>query len=561
MSRKSPTGTGRAALALVAAWAVWACACKDEQAPQVDAGQPDDAPLACRAATVCDGTRVIECSDGGPTGVVTECGPDQVCSLGRCTSRSCQAEEQKPSLSLIGCAFYTLEVDNVTSESAATSSVLVANPGDTAATVQLLQRNPIDHAWRPIALQAVAPGGAARIALPMSHSTGEGGLGVGVALQLTSNAPITAAHIQSDDSTESAMSTGGTLLLPVRVLGFHYMAVTYPQLPTPKLIQTPGGRRGAGQVIIVGTVDDTTVTFTASGTSHLDEASGTPKLGPGEAFKLTLNDGDIYQIFSDLDGDDLTGSTIDADQPVAVFSGNMSTTYGGSHTGINSPDMAHEQLLPVPLWGTDYVATLLPPQVGDCEGVLGLPDAGIFRLVAIEDDTEIHIDAPAGVIYLDMTAGPTTLTGSIMLLGAGEARSLVVAGGSFRATSNKRFLITQGMDCEPTIASAVPTKSMLTDLRFAVLPQFDQMIAVVRHTGVSVMLDEAPIDGSLFNPAGGDFEVALVPLSGCQPSAGACAHHLAGQFGMAVRGMDVLSSYEWTAPTWVCDIDTPGCVD
>ena len=36
-------------------------------------------------------------------------------------------------------------------------------------------------------------------------------------------------------------------------------------------------------------------------------------------------------------------------------------------TGISSPDMAHEQLLPVAAWGTSYVAAQLTPQPGVCD--------------------------------------------------------------------------------------------------------------------------------------------------------------------------------------------------
>jgi hypothetical protein len=31
-----------------------------------------------------------------------------------------------------------------------------------------------------------------------------------------------------------------------------------------------------------------------------------------------------------------------------------------------------------------------------------------------------------------------------------------------------------------------------------------------------------------------------------------CTHHLAGKFGLTLRGMDVLTSYALTAPTWPC---------
>ena len=54
-----------------------------------------------------------------------------------------------------------------------------------------------------------------------------------------------------------------------------------------------------------------------------------------------------FQIYSGAEGEDLTGGTVTRRRrPVAVFSGNISTSYGSHVTGINSADMAHEQMPP-----------------------------------------------------------------------------------------------------------------------------------------------------------------------------------------------------------------------
>src|SRR5262249_23166150 len=116
----------------------------------------------------------------------------------------------------------------------------------------------------------------------------------------------------------------------------------------------------------------------------------------------------------------------------------------------------------------------------------------------------------------------------------------------------------------PTMSSAISASApMLDDLRFAVLPNFDQLISVVRPTGAIVSLDEGTISDALFAPAGAGFEVAQVPLPTSGPAGAVCTHHLAGQFGVTLRGMDVVCSYALTAMTWVYCADpstTPGCV-
>ena len=44
------------------------------------------------------------------------------------------------------------------------------------------------------------------------------------------------------------------------------------------------------------------------------------------------------------------------------------------------------------------------------------------------------------------------------------------------------MLLTQGIDCEASLSLAISAEKMLTDVTFAVLPVFDQMIAVVRRS-------------------------------------------------------------------------------
>ena len=94
---------------------------------------------------------------------------------------------------------------------------------------------------------------------------------------------------------------------------------------------------------------------------------------------------------------DLSGSEIFADLPVAVFSGNVSTAYGiEAPEGINSPDMAHEQIPPVRS-SYRYVAATLPPQADTCETLLGVPGASVWRMLASEDDTTVEFASPPGV--------------------------------------------------------------------------------------------------------------------------------------------------------------------
>jgi IgGFc binding protein len=539
------------AVAVTIAVTISGCASPATAVADASAG-PDSSPGMCTVATVCDGKGTVRaCRAGRPAEVVDTCDAGRACNRGRCTSQACAATEQG-SLSFLGCVFFTLPVDNVMFDDVnTTTSVLVTNPGQAVATVVLEQRDPSGVGWTTVLVQAVAPTQSARLVLPGRGLDG-GGYGKQAALRLTSDAPISAVHIQSDDALENATSSGGTMLLPDYALGIHYMAITYPQVNTQRVMDTPGARAGAGQVIIVGTQDNTRVTFQVSAHASLGLAGGAPPRGPGGSFDIVLEEGDIYQIFSINDGDDLTGSEITSDLPVAVFSGNISTSYGRANAGINTPDMAHEQLLPMSAWGSSFVAAQLPPEANACDGLLGRPDASLWRIVAGRDQTVVSFDRPAAVVGTPDT--PITLA-------RGEVREMVVSGGSFLVTASGPIQAMQGMDCEPTMSPAVATAPQLTDLRFAVLPNFDQLAAVVRPVGMPVKLDEDLIPDASFSPAGNGFEVAQVHLDPCPHAMGVCTHHLAGKFGMTLRGMDVVCSYALTASTFPCaDPESGTCV-
>jgi hypothetical protein len=542
-----------------------------------DAGQEPDAGVPCPGSTLCDGTSVRTCRMGRSAEVIEECAPDRVCNLGRCVSEAC-ARAEDDHATFLGCTFYTFDLDNVASDDTIPTSVLVTNPGQTPANVALERRDPTAATaaalWTGTETRVVPPMRSARFTLADNHVEG-GGLAPRGAYRVTSDLPVTVAHVQSDDSTaEGSRSSGGTLLLPAHVLGARYRALTYGQVATPELQDTPGSRGGAGQLVVVGTADGTHVTITPSMTANLGPGGGVPPLGADGALRLTLDDGDLFTLYSNRDGADLSGTEVSADRSVAVFSGNISTTYGITATGVSSPDLAHEQLLPVSAWGTAYVAAQLEPQAGVCDPLLpfagpppapapgpspgpmgGRPpttaptNASIWTIVADRPSTQVRFSTASGaVVAPDRT------------IGAGEAFHISVPG-SFVVSANGPIEVMQGIDCEPSLSSAVPTSTLLTDLYFAVLPSFETEAAIVRTVGDPLYIDgvRVPMDATV-EPAGGGFEVVHLPIDPCAPADGVCTHHLEGKFGLTLRGMDVLASWALTAPTWCVDSPTTNCV-
>ena len=54
-------------------------------------------------------------------------------------------------------------------------------------------------------------------------------------------------------------------------------------------------------------------------------------------------------------------------------------------------------------------------------------------------------------------------------MAAGEVLELI-ATGDFVVTSSEPLLMTQGIDCEPSLSLAISADKLLDDLTFAVLP-------------------------------------------------------------------------------------------
>ena len=327
----------------------------DHVAQQTDGG---DTVPRCTGTVVCDGLVLRTCDNGEMGGQIDDCKAAGACSNGRCLSPACSTIE-KDRTSFAGCLFYTAEVDNVASDATLGTSFLVTNAGDQTA-VAVLQRLGPGGEWMPRGELVVPPGKSGRLSRPAEMRITDPGSRVAGAFRVWSTQPVSVEQIQSDDCEEAARSSGGTMLLPAHVLGVRYRVMTYRQAETPDIAATANSAGGAGRLLIVGTKAGTIVTF-----RHAESASsvvtGLPPSALGEDV-FELGDGDVFQAWTASEGDDSSGSEIVSNLPVAVFSGNISTTYGRVAAGVNTPDMAHEQMPPVTAWSRTYVAAALPPR-------------------------------------------------------------------------------------------------------------------------------------------------------------------------------------------------------
>lgn len=197
-------------------------------------------------------------------------------------------------------------------------------------------------------------------------------------------------------------TSDGYMGLPTEVLGTQYIVVGYSNVHTgvPEL--------NGSQFAVVATQPNTTLKITPSFV--------TPPHDSGFAYSLVLtNAGDVYQLRNTNDAPaDLTGTLVQADQPIAVFGGHQVANVRSSDAFF--ADYLVEQLPPVRRWGREFFPVR---SAGRLKG-------DTFRVVASADGTDVLVD---GVL--------------VTSLNRGQFYESVIAGFASHIKTSKRSLVMQ----------------------------------------------------------------------------------------------------------------------
>lgn len=183
-------------------------------------------------------------------------------------------------------------------------------------------------------------------------------------LRVTSTTPISLYA-----SNFMAHTYDATIVLPAEGLGTDYMIQIFENTLT------------AREFGVVATEDATDVTITPRARTRDNKVKDVP-------FTVRLNAGETYQVMSADQGNDFSGSHVEATKPVAVFSG---------HNCINVPtgnpwcDHIVEQQTPVVLWGRQFAVTKTAGQHGD-----------YVMVTAAEPNTQVRIN---GTLQATLQAG------------------------------------------------------------------------------------------------------------------------------------------------------------
>lgn len=513
-----------------------------------------DSRQPCKWPRVCVEKDVYTCGLQGTPGVRLETCSES-CSLGRCVSRDCADAEALDAAR--GCLFYGARVDNIDSDAGSPTMLLFTSNSDFTSSISVEMRIPDstpEGYWATFATGLLSGRGAQRLSFTMPPALRTAGNTRGGGFRVRTDHPALVVQLDSANLDRMASSSAGTVLRPVQALGLRHLAMTYPQLGSNDVDRTPGSRSGAGQVVVVAAEDGTEVHLTTKANAIVS-ADETPVPASGDAMTFLLDEGDAFQLFSAGQGDDLTGSMLESNHPVAVFSGNVYSTYGATVTGFNGGDSTLEQLPPVEAWSDEYVGAWLAPQA-NCDP-FGPAGSGRWSVLAADDDTNVTV-APASGAILDGVPAQ-------FLLGAGESRTFLVHGGVapdgssvagdfvLTAAAEKRVLLGQWLDCEPSLAWGIDTRHGADGLSLVLPPGFDHQLVVVREAHGDVTLDGAVLTSG-FSSAGGNgrFEVRRIgsdELGACRDFFDSCQVTLgSGAIGLSWRGMDAVCSYAVTVP-------------
>jgi hypothetical protein len=164
-------------------------------------------------------------------------------------------------------------------------------------------------------------------------------------------------HFYSEGSFNGALYQ----VFPTAALGKKYVIASHYDSPAAN--GTWSGDSASSTFIVVAPYDNTQVTITPNASTMAGKPgvnSGKGATGLPQPFTITLSRGQSYQVLSPPVSreHDMSGSTVEANKPVAVFSGHQRGLIGdpgGAAQALDADyrDMAVEQMIPVESWESE----------------------------------------------------------------------------------------------------------------------------------------------------------------------------------------------------------------
>lgn len=479
------------------------------------------------------------CNDEGTGyGEPMPCGEGQLCEDGICDT-ICEFGPKQRS-SHFGCEYWTIYLDQYHEPDTLSigpsepvtdvpHSIVISNPNEDDAVIhfETFIAETVD------VQDPVVPAGESRsFTMPRLEMNAAGIFRK--AIFVRSSVPVT-AHQFNPPNNDDVYSNDASLLLPISSLGVEYYVMNWP---TQVLMDSPmmdledqksyvtviASEPGVTNVVVNTTadiIDGEDFSGFPAGTSRNFE------LSYGDVLNLQASTESIEFGEDQLSDNDLTGTRIGADQPVAVFAGHEQAVIGYDNERDSCcADHIEQQLFPVADWGERYIAPFSP-------GRTETKDQWV--IVAGEDGTTVETDPPQA------EADGITLDAGDYVKFFTADNFEVQADGKI---SVGQFLTSQQQTAEvigdPAFVLAVPIERFRDDYHLLVPEDYERdFITMIRPAGVEITLDGNPVDDGEFEPVGsGEFETGYVEVE-----AGVYVLESDEPFGAVVHGLDNAVSY------------------
>jgi hypothetical protein len=214
---------------------------------------------------------------------------------------------------------------------------------------------------------SVVPGKVTTMPIPLPAMPMSFGVLQNLGIHITADQPVSVSGFNSQPFACEAY-----LAYPVGMLGANYCLMARPSdVQEPQLATY----QAKSEFAIVATENLTKVTITPSPKAHLEGHSGTIP------FDVWLDQGQTYQLRSIGAFDDVTGTFVTSDRPIAVFAGVSAGRVPDFQ--YHAANLLMEQQLPVSAWGRQ---------------ALGVPIAGrmkgdVYRVLTASSNTWVRINS------------------------------------------------------------------------------------------------------------------------------------------------------------------------
>lgn len=560
-------------LAVASAFAFGACGSERMAVDENDDGGTGPGPilngdassgdLTCKDGKTCVGNEIHECDATGKAGAkIGECnGKTEVCIGGECQS-GCAAADVLTSN--VGCEFWAVDLDqeNDGSNDAAGAvwGLVLSNAGDKQAEV-FIEKNdgppggPADV--KLVKRVLVDPGKLETVEMPtrevdgsvMGKNEGPGTMLSSNAFRVSSSQPIIAYQF---NALKSQFSNDASLLLPTGSLGSVYRVLSWPAGKPISFLGSPIDR---AYVTIVGTRTGTTVTVNVANATLA--GGSVPATVKGGVVTATLGPYDVLNLETDGLPGDMTGTVVNASQPVAVFTGTELSGAPGTKKPPAPPgnekgtscclDHVEEQLFPVESYGKKFTIPRSPLRSSGTS----YSDYDIVRFMGVAAPATVKTNLPA--------------PDDSFTLQPGEVRE-TFTNKDFVADASEPIALGQ------ILVSQEYTENVLGDPSLTIFPAIDQFrenylflvptswtknyVAIAMPEGTNVTIDGAAPAGCVDAPIG-SLDGKNWVAKRCPLTEGTHKMNADKAFGIAAYGYGRAGSYAFVGGANVKKIYNP----